>query len=574
MKNININSFLNLKLTCIILFVICLGQNGYAIEAGNSLKGNWGADREKALPDFLPEESEENFILPKPATEEETSQKTTPTRKLFLLKKLTFTGNSVFTDKELEIVAKAFLNKAVGLADLEEIRLRLTKKYIKEGYVNSGAILPDQDAKDGIIHYQLVEGHLTQINISGAERLHPSYIKERLWTDNNQVLNTIELQKRFQFLLSDPLLERLNGSIKPGLKPGEGILDLKVKRAKAFVLNMSIDNHRSPSTGSEQLQVDAHVYNPSGYGDKLSVYGSKTRGASDIDINYSIPLNAKDTRFKFYYGFTNSKVVEKPLSLADLDSDYQYLEFGFSHPLISSLEENLIIEARLAFKKSQTFLFNEGTPFSLGIEDDGSSQTTILRLSQEYNQRHSNKVLALRSTFNIGLNAGNATIHKNAPDGEFFAWLAQAQYAHRFERIPGQLLVRGNIQLSNDVLLPMERFGIGGANTVRGYRENSYVRDNGFWSSIEYRFPIFGEPGNRKISSLQLAPFIDFGNGWNKNEWDSTNMLSSVGLGFLWNYHDYSAELYLAHGFKNLDNPNDYNWQDDGISFKFSSNLY
>jgi len=572
MKNYNIDKSFKNRSILFALGTLFFSHSGLALEPGGALKGSWGPDREKPLPEFLPQQSEDDFVLPKPPVEIESDKM--PTRKLFMLKGLVFTGNTIFSAKELKSVAQPFLNKAVGLADLEEIRLRLTNKYIQAGYVNSGAILPNQDAKDGIITYNLTEGHLSQINISGTERLKPAYIRDRLWTGEGEILNTKELQKRFQLLLSNPMVERLNGSLKPGINPGEGILDLQVKRAKAFLLNIGVDNHRSPSTGSEQAQFDSHIYNLSGYGDLLSVYASQTSGAFDIDLNYSIPLNAQDTRFKMYFGYTNSSVVEEPLNQADIDSDYQYLELGLSHPLLSNLKEKFVIEARLAFKKSHSYLFDEGTPFSLGMEDDGSSQTTVLRFSQEYTRRESNKVLALRSTFNIGLDAAGATINSDAPDGKFVTWLGQAQYAHRFGQLPGQLLVRGNIQLSNQELLPLERFAVGGPSTVRGYRENSYVRDNGFWSSIEYRYPIYGDPDDKKKNSLQLAPFFDFGNGWNKNDWDKDTMLSSAGLGLLWKSQRFSAELYLAHGFKNLTNPNEYNWQDDGISFKLSANIY
>lgn len=555
-------------------FCACLfyATSLYALEPGSSLKGGFGPDREKPLPEFLPEPNDEEFVLPEAPVELAPDER--PIRKLFVLKALNFEGNTVFTDEQLNEVAKPFLNQSVGLADLEEIRLRLTNYYIKAGYVNSGAILPDQDAKNGIINYQITEGRLSEINITGMERLRPAYIRDRLWANPNEILNTKDLQQRFQLLLADPLVERLNGALKPGIKPGEGILDLKVKRAKAFLLNLGVDNHRSPSTGSEQIQVDSHIYNLSGFGDLFSIYASQTHGAFDLDLNYSIPINAQNTRLKFYYGYTNSTVIEEPLDQADIDSDYQYFEVGISHPLIHTLRDSLILESRIAFKRSRTFLFDEGTPFSPGVEDDGTSKTTVLRLSQEYTQRRTNQVLALRSTFNIGLDVADATIHSNLPDSKFFSWLGQAQYARRFDSLPGQLLLRGNIQLSNDELLPMERFAVGGATTVRGYRENSYVRDNGFWSSIEYRYPLMGDPDDKKKNSLQLAPFIDLGNGWNKGEWESDNMLSSVGLGFLWKSRRFSAELYLAHGFKNLSNPNEYNWQDDGITFKISTNIY
>ena len=41
------------------------------------------------------------------------------------------------------------------------------------------------------------------------------------------------------------------------------------------------------------------------------------------------------------------------------------------------------------------------------------------------------------------------------------------------------LIVRQTLQLASEPLLNIEKFALGGINTVRGYRENQFVRDNG-----------------------------------------------------------------------------------------------
>ena len=57
------------------------------------------------------------------------------------------------------------------------------------------------------------------------------------------------------------------------------------------------------------------------------------------------------------------------------------------------------------------------------------------------------------------------------------------------------LILRASTQLASDALLAMEKFVVGGHATVRGYRENQFVRDNGFAASAELRFPLFVDLG-------------------------------------------------------------------------------
>ena len=47
------------------------------------------------------------------------------------------------------------------------------------------------------------------------------------------------------------------------------------------------------------------------------------------------------------------------------------------------------------------------------------------------------------------------------------SWLGQFQWARRFGEQGNQLILRGDLQLANKPLLPLEKFAIGGAATVR-----------------------------------------------------------------------------------------------------------
>lgn len=107
-------------------------------------------------------------------------------------------------------------------------------------------------------------------------------------------------------------------------------------------------------------------------------------------------------------------------------------------------------------------------------------------------------MLAARSTLSFGLDALGATTHGgDAPDGRFFAWLAQLQWGHRLpERYRGsELIARLDAQLTGDRLLSLEKFGMGGLRTVRGYQENQLVRDNGIAGSVELRVPVLQTEG-------------------------------------------------------------------------------
>ena len=83
------------------------------------------------------------------------------------MKEFRFVGNHAFSSASLGKVVEKYKNHELTAEDLEQARQDLTLLYINKGYVNSGAVLPDQDGENGIITFQLVEGRLTAINLKG-----------------------------------------------------------------------------------------------------------------------------------------------------------------------------------------------------------------------------------------------------------------------------------------------------------------------------------------------------------------------------------------------------------------------
>lgn len=141
------------------------------------------------------------------------------------------------------------------------------------------------------------------------------------------------------------------------------------------------------------------------------------------------------------------------------------------------------------------------------------------------------EVIAARSQFSLGIGAFNATINENEPDSRFFAWRGQAQWV-RLLAPETLLLIRGDVQLASTTLLASEQFGLGGINSVRGYRQDLLLADNGALASVELRLQIMRLPQWDGV--MQVTPFFDLGTAWNNSssrDKNNTNTLASVGLG-------------------------------------------
>ena len=170
--------------------------------------------------------------------------------------------------------------------------------------------------------------------------------------------------------------------------------------------------------------------------------------------------------------------------------------------------------------------------------------------------------LSLRSTFSVGVPVFDYTTNRdNLPGGEFISWLGQAQYVRAIPHTSMQAVVRAAGQLSSRPLLTIEQFAVGGVETVRGYRENQVVKDQGIVGSFELRIPIVrGTDGSADV--LTFVPFYDIGYAVNHNR-DPGEFIDSAGVGLLFNPNRHvSAAVYYGVPFRNIDtshhDPQDY----------------
>jgi hemolysin activation/secretion protein len=297
----------------------------------------------------------------------------------------------------------------------------------------------------------------------------------------------------------------------------------------------------------------------------------RSEGLEDYSAGYEIPVNVHDTTVGIDYSFSRSDVVEAPFDPLDIKSTSQTAGLRVRHPWLRDQNTKLELFGNFEWRQSKTYLLGEPFSFVEGPED-GLARLTVLRLGLDYVERDLQQVIAARSMFSVGLPLLGATEHGGTtPDGRFFAWLGQFQWLRRIDRLWGsQALFRTDVQLAASPLLSLEQFAVGGHSTVRGYRENQLVRDNGLVSSLELRIPVISSASGR--SSVQLAPFFDIGRSWNSDREEvGTETLYSAGVGLrLQLTEHFEGQFYWGHAFKDFETPEDHDLQDSGIHFQTS----
>lgn len=447
----------------------------------------------------------------------------------FLIKKVAVLGNTVL-QSEIAAITRPYENRSVTFEELLELRSAIVQLYANNGYITSGAfLLNNQDLNSGIVQIQVVEGELEQIEIGGLRRLRAGYVRSRLNRATSTPLNQQRLEAALQLLQLDPLIERVNAELTAGSTPGRNILRVSLQEAPAFHAAIGIDNTQSPSIGSLQGSVEASHDNLLGFGDRLAAQYGRTEGLDLYDINYTIPVNARNGILSFRYNNGDSRIVEADFRDVGIRSETQTYSLGFRQPITRTPTREFALGLSLDLRRSQTYILDD-IPFSFTAgPENGKANVTVLRFSQDWVDRGTRRVLAARSQFSLGINAFDATINDTGTDGQFFSWLGQFQWVQQLS-LRNLFVARIDAQLTPDSLLSLERFSIGGVETVRGYRQNQLVADNGILGSVEVRVPLTADP-----RVLQLAPFFEIGTAWNNRDIDpNPATVASLGLGLRW----------------------------------------
>ena len=482
-----------------------------------------------------------------------------------------FVGNTAFTQTELRTAIASFTDKPISFAQLIQAAEVITQLYVSQGYITSGAYIPEQNSESGIVQIQIVEGTLADIDVNVVEgRLKPSYIRDRLLDRTTSPLNIDRLQEALQLLQFDPLIEKIDAELSTGIAPGTNSLTVSVVGADTFKLKGVLNNNRNLSIGTFErgVELEEALF---GIGDQVSLAYYNTEGSDRYNASYTLPFNSLDGTLRLDFQFADNEIVQSSFEDADIDIKSRNYSLIWQQPVWRQANERvnreLAIDLTLSRRESETTILNTPEPLSPGANQDGEIRTSTLSLGQEWLQRSRKDVILLRSQFNFGLDVLDAVVTEDEPNSQFFNWRGQLSYLQLLgtpkgtPAIGSTVLLRSQLQLSADALISTEQFSLGGATTVRGYRQDALLSDNGFLMSAELRLPIARL--SKLNATLQFSPFIDFGTGWNTDdEALELNTLLGTGFGLLLQTED-NLSARLDWGIPLLDS--DFDSEDDSL---------
>ncbi|MEO0849308.1 MAG: POTRA domain-containing protein [Cyanobacteria bacterium J06648_1] len=156
--------------------------------------------------------------------------------------------------QQINKIIQPLSGKTVTLAELKSAIDDITQVYLERGYITSRALLVEESLTTGQIQVQIIEGVVSQVNITGTERLE-TYVLNRLEPALQTPLSSAKLEDQLRLLRLDPLFDNVEASLSAGDNPevGKSILKVRVTEADRSNARIGIDNYSPPSFGAERL---------------------------------------------------------------------------------------------------------------------------------------------------------------------------------------------------------------------------------------------------------------------------------------------------------------------------------
>ncbi len=450
-----------------------------------------------------------------------------------------FTGNSLFSDEQLQAVVKNEIGLEHDLAGLQQLAHKITQFYRDQDYPFSLAYLPPQTLSSGELQIAIVEGVYGEIRFIGSDSLAAQlepllpHLNSGDPIKGNTLERAISLTGDIPGITIDPVL-------MPGQAPGSGDLEISVSETDKYSGALGLDNHGNRYTGTLRTHASLSVNQLATLGDNLSLAVMLTEEELWYgNIGYSLRIANTGARGYARYTQTYYQLGEE---FADLGATGKARigTLGIEYPLIRSQRTNLYADLAYNYKLLQD------KPSKLYATNQKNSDTLVTSLRFDHRDSFMGGGLTWSD---FSLTTGELDLDRTLSLVDRETAQTEGSFSKlnldltRIQYLTPQWSLYGHIsgQWTDDNLDSSEGMSLGGANGVRAYPEGEAFGDRGWLGQLELRYQY-----------KQLQPYLFYDVGAmesNTQPWESGDnhrKIAGAGVGLRANMNAWQLNLVSA----------------------------
>ncbi|HWU77071.1 MAG TPA: ShlB/FhaC/HecB family hemolysin secretion/activation protein [Rhodanobacter sp.] len=430
----------------------------------------------------------------------------------------------------------------LSFTQMEGVANKIVDRYRNAGFIVSNAFLPAQTVgPDEIVRIQVLEGQIGKIIVKGVKRYRPGIISEAAQKLRGKPLLKGDVDTALLYARDLPGVS-VSSTFQPGEHTGDTDLVMIAHEKRPYQFTLGANNYGTDLTGKYRAQAGFEWDNPLRLGDTFNlnidyaldpsdnVYGAMTyRAPLAIAPGLTAVVGASRNELQINTGEFSALHVKGPSSLY-----YGGLEWKFVN------RDDVQQVSTLHIVREESKLSSLG--FDLSDEKFTVAELTWGLL---HTDRRFHGVDIMQVGLRKSINDSSLDPDLVSPQHASSFAVAKVSYTRlQFLTKSQRLNFKFVGQYSNDALIPLEQFSMGGPDSTRAYPIADALRDRGFYTSLEYHVdaPGFGD----KVSPFYARPwrellefevFVDYAKGYsagaNRELTPASAELSGVGAGLI-----------------------------------------
>ncbi len=455
---------------------------------------------------------------------------------------------------------------ALTFAQMQGVADKIVARYRTAGFIVSNAFLPAQTVgADRIVQIQVLEGRIGKIIVKGAKRYRPGIISASAEKLRGKPLLKSDVDTALLYARDLPGVS-VSSTFQPGEHTGDTDLVMIANEAKRpYQLTFGANNYGTSLTGKYRAQAGLIWNNPLGIGDTFNanidyaldpnnnIYGALAyRAPIPFTPGLSAVVGAARSELQINTGTFAALRVKGPSSLYFGGVDWKFIN-----------DDNLQAVATAHVIDEQSKLSSLGVPLS-----DEKFQLAELTFGLSHTDRRFHGVDLLQVGVRQSINDNSRQPDLVSPQHSSNFTVAKLAYTRlQFLTKSQRLYFKFVGQYTNNALIPLEQFVLGGPDSTRAYPIADALRDRGYYSALEYHVdapgfgnvvsPFYGRPW-REL--LEFEVFVDYAKGFsagaNRISTPNTATLSGAGAGLIFRLPRFSHFEFHLDGAVPLSSQN------------------
>ncbi len=448
-------------------------------------------------------------------------------------------SKTLISDVEVNGLLKADVTShkdGYTLGKLQVLADKVTNYYRQQGWILASVYVPAQEVESNEIELHLLPGTLNSVLASGDSSYSTEQLVRPFQRSLQSTLSKDDTEASLLTVLDYPGIS-VSGVLEPGEEVGTTKLNLSVNSEDRFAGVVYLDNKGSLYSGEERLGAGLIFNNPFGLIDQLRVDAmiqNKPDSEAGESVNNAI--------------FGGLSYTARPFDPAyELGFEYSENQYDIGRELASfgfeGKTQRTAVSLKRQLRRSRTF--NDFLKVGVDLNDaetlragDSESRDKLTSLSISYGADYTDGLIGggfstASFTYRKGLEDtlgslrnGDAQISRLSDAGPAPMDYSKIEFnLSRYQRFIADtsLKLRLDMQYSEDPLVSLEQFSIGGSNSVRAYPGAEYMADKGFFASVDWITPLpfisdkVAFKGRTWGQVLQLSAFVDYAKGY-KND--------------------------------------------------------